>query len=66
MTSPDLSPAQPLMATIEELGMNDDYCTDDMDQEELDDYSRAMNPHDNYDFDDFENDHSWDEHEYYD
>ena len=30
-----------------------------MDQEELDDYSRAMNPEDDYDFDDFEGDHYW-------
>ena len=34
--------------------MTDDYDTDEMDQDELDDYSRAMNPEDDYDFDDLE------------
>lgn len=39
--------------------MSNDYDTSEMDQEELDDYSRAMNTEDDYDFDDFEGDHSW-------
>ncbi|WP_289131837.1 hypothetical protein [uncultured Spongiibacter sp.] len=43
--------------------MTDDYDTDEMDQDELDDYSRAMNPEDDYDFDDLEADHYWHIHE---
>jgi hypothetical protein len=32
--------------------------TDDMDQEELDSYSRLSNPDDDYDLDDWANDHN--------
>tara|TARA_B100000446_G_scaffold169466_1_gene175166 strand:- start:4172 stop:4309 length:138 start_codon:yes stop_codon:yes gene_type:complete len=39
--------------------MYEDYYTDDMSQDELDEYSRAMNPEDGYDFDDFVADHYW-------